>query len=222
MTTHAGYIRGGFGYYGAFHPAWYGAHPGCWVAPGWAAGAAWLPATWGAVNSWCSIPTAPIDYDYGSTVVYQDNDVYVNGQDAGTASAFAQQAITLADQGQQATPQPDEQWKSLGVFALVQGDEKTSNNIFQLAVNPQGTLRGNYYDGLMDTTSQVYGSVDKKSQRAAWTIGKKNDRIFEAGIYNLTKSETPVLVHIGKDRTQQWLLVRVEHPANAQQGPKNP
>jgi len=101
-------------------------------------------------------------------------------------------------------------------LCLVQGDEKTSNNVFQLAVNKDGVIRGNYYDGLTDATTPVYGSVDKKSQRAAWTIGKKKDRVFEAGIYNLTKGETPVLIHIGTDRTQQMLLVRVEQSSNDQ------
>ena len=81
-----------------------------------------------------------------------------------------------------------------------------------MALDKNGIIRGNYYDGLMDTTTPVYGSVDKKNQRAAWTIGKKNDRVFETGIYNLTKSESPVLVHFGSDRTQQWLLVRVDQP----------
>jgi len=55
--------------------------------------------------------------------------------------------------------------------------------------------------------------VDKKTQRAAWTIGKGGDRVFEAGIYNLTRAETPVLVHFGPDRTQQWLLVRMNKPS---------
>jgi hypothetical protein len=55
--------------------------------------------------------------------------------------------------------------------------------------------------------------VDKKNQRAAWTIGKTKDRVFEAGLYNLTQSEAPVLVHFGTEKTQQWLLVRVEQPA---------
>ena len=54
--------------------------------------------------------------------------------------------------------------------------------------------------------------MDKKTQRAAWTIGKKKDRVFEAGIENLTKDQTPILVHFGADRTQQWLLVRVQQP----------
>jgi hypothetical protein len=75
-------------------------------------------------------------------------------------------------------------------------------------------IRGNYYDGLMDSTTPVYGSVDPKSQRAAWTIGKKNDRVFEAGISNLTADQCPVLIHIGKDRTQQWRLVRMQQTAD--------
>ena len=39
---------------------------------------------------------APIPYDYGSSVVYQDNSVYVNGQNAGSPEEYSQQAQTLA------------------------------------------------------------------------------------------------------------------------------
>ena len=217
IADRTGYIRNNFNYYNCFHPGWYANHPGCWFAAGWAAGAAWTTATWPILSSWCAIPVAPIYYDYGNNVVYQNNDVYVDGQDVGTAQNYAQQAITIADQGQQADAPPDQEWKPLGVFALVPGDQKTSDNLFQLAINKQGVIRGNYYDGLMDSTTPVYGSVDKKTQRAAWTIGKKKDRVFEAGIDNLTKSETPVLVHFGTDRTQQWLLVRVRQPDSTPQ-----
>jgi hypothetical protein len=79
-------------------------------------------------------------------------------------------------------------------------------------VNQNGDLRGNYTDAVTDHTLPIHGKVDQKTQRAAWTIGKKNDRVFETGIYNLTKPESPVLVHFGSDRTQQWLLVRVDQP----------
>ena len=34
--------------------------------------------------------------------------------------------------------------------------------------------------------------------------------VFETGVDNLTKDETAVLVHFGKDKTQQWMLVRVQ------------
>jgi len=53
---------------------------------------------------------------------------------------------------------------------------------------------------------------DPKTQRAAWTIGKNQNTVIETGIYNLTKEQTPVLVHFGKDKTQQWVLVRMEKP----------
>ena len=88
-----------------------------------------------------------------------------------------------------------------------------SNDLFQLAVNKAGTIRGNFYNVLSDTTLPVYGSVDKKTQRAAWTVGDKKEPIYEAGFANLTKSETPMMVHFGKDRSQQWTLIRVEQPA---------
>jgi hypothetical protein len=216
MTTHAGYVRTNFGYYNCFHPAWYTAHPGCWAAAGWAAGAAWTAATWPAASSYVGISDPPVNYDYGDNVVYQDNNVYMNGQDVGTAQEYATQAATLSGQGEKANAPPDQDWKPLGVFSLVQGDEKNSNSVFQLALNKDGVIRGNYYDGLMDTTTPVYGAVDKKRQVAAWTIGKKNDRVFEAGIENLTKSDVPVLVHIGKDKTQQWMLVRVQQQKDGQ------
>src|SRR5262245_12160493 len=219
MGTRAGYIRSGFGYYGCFHPAWYTAHPGCWAAAGWAAGAAWAAPAYGAVASYCDLDAAAApDYDYGSAIVYQNNNVYVNGEDAGTAEQYAQQATAIATQGQTATAPPTDDWKALGVFALVQGDQKSSNDIFQLAINKEGIIRGNYYDGIMDTTTEVYGSVDKTTQRAAWTIGKKKDRVFEAGIYNLTQPQCPCLLHIGDQHTDQLLLVRMEQPKNGKDG----
>jgi uncharacterized protein (TIGR03000 family) len=211
MATRAGYVRTGFYHYGAFYPGWYTAHPGCWAAAGWAAGAAWTAATAATLATFCSIPAEPVYYDYGNTIVYQNNSVYDNGQDVGTAQQYEQQAAALAQQGQEAKAPPTDKWESLGVFALVQGEDTTSNTMFQLAVNQQGIIRGNYFDGLMDSTSPVYGSVDKKTQRAAWTIGDKKTPIFEAGIFNLAKDETPVLVHFGPEKTQQWMLVRMQH-----------
>ncbi|MBL9124561.1 MAG: hypothetical protein JNG90_13080, partial [Planctomycetaceae bacterium] len=51
---------------------------------------------------------------------------------------------------------------------------------------------------------------------AAWTVGDNKATVYETGIYNLTKDQTPVLIHFGKDRTQQWLLVRMKQPDSAQ------
>ncbi len=156
-------------------------------------------ATWGSCASYCGVSGEPAYYDYGENVVYQDDGVYFNGQLAYPAEEYAQQATVLADTGRDAKTTKDEEWLPLGVFAMVQGDEKTSNNIFQLAVNKQGVIRGNYYDAITDGTSELYGSVDKKSQRVAWTVGDRKAPVYEVGLANLTKEETTMLVHYSPD-----------------------
>jgi uncharacterized protein (TIGR03000 family) len=211
-------VRAGFVHYDCFTPAWCVAHPLAWSAAGWGVATAWNAATWASLGAFCGVSSPPVDYDYGNTVVYQGNNVYVNGDEVGTADQYAQQATNLAKEGQQAKPPTQDKWESLGVFALVQGDDKTSNMIFQLAVNPGGMIRGNYYDAIMGTTTAVYGEVDKKTQRACWTIGDKKEPVFDCGFYNLTKDETPVLAHFGKDKTEQWLLVRMNEKDSQQSG----
>src|SRR5262249_3963348 len=150
---------------------------------------------------WCSYPLTPVYIDYGTNVVYQDNYVYVDGSPTVTQEQYAEQATAIADKGRAAKASEKDDWRSLGVYALVQGDEKTSNLIFQLAINKDGVIRGNYYDGLSDTTLPVYGSVDKKTQRASWTIGDRKDTVYDVGIANLTREETTLMVHFGKDRS---------------------
>lgn len=155
----------------------------------------------------------PYYYDYGSNAAYSGDSAYVNGENAGTQEQYAKQAQSIADTGRQAQTSAEEDWLPLGVYAMVQGDQVNSNDIFQLGINKSGVIRGNYYNALTDTTQTVYGSVDEKSQRAAWTVGDKKEPVFEAGIANLTKSETTMLVHFDKDRTQQWSLVRINQSA---------
>jgi len=78
----------------------------------------------------------------------------------------------------------------------------------QLAVNQQGIVRGNYTDEVTDTTLPVHGAVDKKTQRAAWTIGDNKYSVMEVGLNNLTQSEAPALIH-KNGTTQRWLMVRL-------------
>ncbi len=84
--------------------------------------------------------------------------------------------------------------------------------MFQLAINKQGILRGNFQDSADNITEPIQGSADLKTQRVAFTVGDKTSTIIETGLYNLTKDEAPVLIHFGQDRTEQWLLVRLKNP----------
>lgn len=223
MNSHAVAVRGNFYHWNCFTTGWWGRYPGAWTAAGFAAASAWNVATWSSLASFCSIPAQPVYYDYGNTVTYQDNSVYVNGDNVGSASDYNQQAISLASQGSSASTKSDEPWTPLGVFALTQGSETNSENLFQLAISKDGVIRGNYYNGLMDQTTPVKGSIDKKTQRAAWIIGDKKDRVYETGLENLTRDETPVLVHMGSDHTEQFMLVRMKKPDNGKtNGSKTP
>jgi hypothetical protein len=213
LRTQGGYVRTNFTSYHCFNPGWFTAHPGAWRAAAWTVATFWRWRPYAAVATFCGYPATPVVYDYGSTLVYQDNSVFYNGEPVATAEEYATQASDLATAGQAAKPAETEEWQSLGVFAMVQGDEKDANNIFQLAINKDGVIRGNYYNGLTDTTIPLYGSVDKKTQRAAWIVGEKKDTVYETGVGNLAQPETSMLVHTSKDRTQQWTLVRLEPPA---------
>jgi hypothetical protein len=207
------YVRTGFTGYNYFNAGWYRAHPVAWRAAAWTGAACWAWAPYATIATFCGYPATPVVYDYGVNVVYEDNRVYYNGEPVASAEEYAAQATDLAALGQKARPTEMEEWQSLGVFALVQGDEKEANNIFQIAINANGVIRGNYYNALTDTTIPIAGTVDKKTQRAAWFVGDNKETVYETGMGNLSQPETQLLVHFGKDRTQQLTLVRLEAPA---------
>jgi len=151
-------------------------------------------------------------YDYGNNVTYEDNSVYVNGDSVGTAEQYYDQAAGLASTGGEAKASSDGDWLPLGVFALTKPDQAKSDVSIQLAINKQGVIRGNYTDNVANKNYVVQGSVDKQTQRVAFTVGENTTNIIETGLYNLTKDEAPCLIHFGSDKTEQWLLVRLTKP----------
>ncbi len=213
--TTAAAVRGNYHNWGVYGRGWYTDHPGAWFAAGWAAGSAWNWCNWGSIWPWFGYAGydsyAPIYYDYGTNVTYNDGSVYVNNQPVGTSEEYYQQAANYASAGQQDVSS-DGDWLPLGVFALTRDESQHATGTLQLAVNKQGIIRGNYTDSLASQPLTVKGSVDKKTQRVCFTIGDDQTNIVETGLYNLTKDEAPALVHLGKDRTQQWLLVRLKQP----------
>jgi len=201
-----------------YHHAWWN-HPWnyWWGFPTWVSLGNWFPL-WG----W----STPIYYDYGDggNVVYQDNNVYVNGQDVGTAQQYAQSATELATvDPSQVENQQNDDWLPLGTFALTTGkDDTNAARVIQLAVDKQGIISGTLHNSSSDQTLVVQGRVDKNTQRVAFTIGDKNDVVFETGIYNLTQKETPILVHFGPDRTETDYLVRLTAPADGSSSTGSP
>ncbi len=186
------------------------------VVSNWFTWSAAPPVTW----------SQPAYYDYGTggNVTYQDNSVYINGEQVATADEFAESAAALAT-----VPPPaneDEaaklQWMPLGTFA-VSTDEKDvkPSRVVQLAVSKEGIVSGTLYNYDTDKAQTVQGKVDKDTQRVAIRFGDSDEVVAETGLYNLTQEQAPVLVHFGKDKVENYLLVRLEQPkseAGAEQG----
>ncbi len=207
------FYRGGW--YGG--RGWYDNHFNAWWPGGWWGGLGWGMAAglaWGDLAGWGGYAAAPVAYDYGTTVAYQDDGVYVQGQRVGSAEDYAQQAVDLAGEGQAASVPDDDQWRPLGVYALARDGGTNPSTFMSLAIDKEGLLRGTYYDAVSDTTTNMAGKVDKKTQKAAWTIGDKKIPVYEAGLSNLTKPQTTILVHRDGGKVEQLLFVRVDDKAS--------
>jgi hypothetical protein len=199
----------------------------------------WNAATTANLTNWLGWQAAaaqPMYYNYGSNVAYTDGTVYVDQQPVASADSYITQAMSLAQAGidalstvaqtnataaSAAASQPSAappaytgpEWMPLGVFA-VSPDEKTEPTIFlQLALTKDGVIGGTYENTANNSSKNVAGKVDKSTQRAAWAVTDDNqEMVMEAGIFNLTQPQAPVLIHWGKDKTQTWLMVRMDPP----------
>jgi hypothetical protein len=172
----------------------------------------WRPATWAAVGGWFTWTWAkPYYFDYGTSVVYQDNSVYYGEQEVASAEDYYQQAEVIAESVPEDVDAENVEWLPLGVFAIAEGDVADSGMLLQLAVSKEGIIAGTYYNETTGSSRPVEGTVDQKSQRAAWKFSdeKGQEIVFETGVYNLTKDETKCLVHFGPDKTQTWTMIRL-------------
>lgn len=170
---------------------------------------------YGALATGMGLPAQPVPYDYGGNVVAQPTSVYINGENVGTPQQYAQQSSTIAAAGQ-AQPPADTRWLPLGVFAVVEPGAVSSDDVFQLAVDRQGIIRGNYHNKRTNQAEGISGSVDLKSQRTAWTIGNDKAPVYEVGLGNLTKEVTPMLMQTADGQSRQMTLIRLQEPQDQQ------
>ena len=202
--------HGGRDWYAKHFDAWW---PGRWWGGfGWGTGTGLLAGTaWGDLAAWGGYAAMPVSYAYGSTVCYGADGVTVRGGPAISAADYAAQSATLAAAGgPSAAIAKDDEWRSLGVFAVARAEEATPGTFLSLAVDRAGLLRGTFYDAVSDATQRVTGKVDQQTQRAAWTVGERNAPVYEAGIANLTQRQATMLAHRRGATVDQLLLVRLD------------
>jgi hypothetical protein len=220
-----------------------------WGACGWGVGWAgnypanpwwwWAPATIGAAVTFVDgIIPDPVYIDYGMNVIYEGDTVYVDNQPV-PASEYSYPMMEMAANVEQppppvpatpatttqtatTPPPPAQEWLPLGVFALAQEEKGDPVMFFQISVNKAGIISGAFNSTISDDQRPIAGQVDKASQRVAWRIGENKDTIFVTSLGNLTQDVSPIALHFGKTRTQNWLLVRMPEPAPAGQPQKLP
>ena len=168
-------------------------------------------------NAWAT----PYYYDYGpgGNVYYENNVVYVDGQQYASADEYYDQAVEIAAVPEVTQEAADDmEWLPLGVFAMTKEGVDDANMLLQLAVNKDGLISGTLYNEATNTSRALQGKVDKETQRAAWTFadGKNSDVVMETGIYNLTEDTSKAIIHHGSERTQPIVLVRLEEPESEQ------
>lgn len=185
------------------------------------------PTSWSTCASWFTwaAPTTvwaqPIYYDYGAggNVVVENNNVYINDQEVASVEEYAQSAAALATVP---PPESEEQaaeaeWMPLGTFAVSTGDDDTdASTTLQLAVSKEGVVSGTLYNSQTDQPRSVQGQVDKETQRVAFRVAGSDKVVIETGLYNLTQSEAPVMVHLGGEQIKYYLLVRLDNPEDQQ------
>jgi hypothetical protein len=218
-------------HHGWYGNSWWNNHPHAWC--GWhyhywnnnfGPNYWWTVPAWGAVTAWWNWGTypqsawsQPVYYDYGDggNVTYQDNSVYIGGEEIASADDYAMSAAdlaTVAPPADEATAEAAE-WLPLGTFAVVGDEQETDpSRTVQLAVSKEGIISGTLYNTQTDDAQSVQGQVDKETQRVAMRLANSDTIVIETGIYNLTQDQAPILVHFGTDKVETWLLVRLENP----------
>jgi hypothetical protein len=156
----------------AFTPDWYAKHPQAW-RPAKSSADWWKTADVATISAWLGKPVtaAGTTADGGGAVATAGG---VN------ASADGLQSVLVLPAGHQNAVGPaDSDWLPLGVFAVVPPgtpDTAQAHNYQQLAVDRQGTIKGNFFDTISGTVQPITGTVDRTALMASWTVGANGSR----------------------------------------------
>jgi hypothetical protein len=196
-----------------------------WDHWGWYASFHHRPYYWW---DWCSAPTlrswfvfdwaTPYYWDYGpgEYIHCYNNVVYVNGEWYAPATVYYDRTVELAESAPPVAPEQAAQveWLPLGVFAVSRDGVVDNNVLVQLAVTKDGVISGTVLNQATGESFDVAGTVDKQTQRAAWTyVDGTGKRIaMETSVFNLTQAESTALLQNGPENMQVVELVRLEAP----------
>lgn len=128
--------------------------------------------------------------------------------------AVYQQSVTepaaAVSQGQMAKVDDDAEWMNVGAYGIIPYQQKDFAYAVQLATTKDGVVRGIQWDMKANTSSEVSGSIDKKTTKVAWAASAPGSLMFETNVDELTQQESMVNVY---DPTTKglvsWQLIQI-------------
>jgi hypothetical protein len=106
MRSRGTYIRQSFNDRNTFSPRWYESHRTAWQPTRYVGNNVYGSVSYNSLSQFCRLPNRPVYYDYGSTVVYNGDMVYVNGSPTVEINSYFDQAAALAERGRLQPPNP--------------------------------------------------------------------------------------------------------------------
>lgn len=194
----------------AFTPDWYARYPQAW-RPAKPPVDSWQTADAATLTAWLGQPVraAGTAADDASGVVTAGG---TGGDDAG-ADGLRSVLVLIAGHDNGASP-ADTDWLPLGVFAVVPpGSPQSSDqapSYQQLAVDRQGTIKGNFYDAISGTVQPIIGTIDRVTLMASWTVGANGSR-FTAPVRAFTAQPRTVSMSSG-GQSRGMELMPVQRP----------
>jgi len=194
----------------AFTPAWYAMYPQAW-RPAKSPADCWQTADVATVNTWLGQPVRAS----GTTADDAGGVVTAGGADDDDVAADGLRSVLVLPAGHQNAVGPtDADWLPLGVFAVVSpGSPQSSDHApsyQQLAVDRQGTIKGNFYDAISGTVQPIAGVVDRGTLMASWTVGTNGSR-FTAPVRAFTAVPRTVSMSSG-GQSRGMELMPVQRP----------
>lgn len=192
-----------------FTASWYAQHPNAWQATHPNAGVAVVAST-AAVAAWVGSGyyATTGSGDSNTTIIYQ-----AAPEEAAPAETVATSPTPAATTSVVATTTPAanaEQWFPIGIYTLATTKDSPAVLMLQLVVDHQGTLRGVYYDSITDSSHNIVGTLDPRTQVAQWRLESSNQATFQTSLDELTQSAGTLQVVVSSG-PQEWLLARVEN-----------
>ena len=176
----------------AFTPDWYAKHPEAW-RPAKSPADWWKTADVATITAWLGKPLSAAGTaadDAGAVATAGAADVGTDG---------LRSVLVLPAGHQNAVGPADSDWLPLGVFAVVPPGTQQSDqahNYQQLAIDREGTIKGNFYDTLSGSIQPITGTVDRTTLVASWTAGANGSR-FTAPVRAFTGQPRTVSVSTG-------------------------